>query len=81
MASRKRKKKDSSKDSVSFSMNYSMNDYMAVDLTNQLHALERTLHLAREIEAIDYIDILIDVMDEYPDAQTIINKVRRKKRK
>lgn len=78
MASRKRKKKDSSKDGVSFSMNYSVGDYMGVDLTSQLNALDRTLHLSREIEAIDYIDILIDVMDEYPDAQDIIRKVRKK---
>ena len=62
-------------------MNYSMNDNMAVDLTSQLNALNRTLYLAREIEALDYIDLLIDVMDEYPDAQYIINKVKRKKRK
>ena len=79
MAGRKKKKKDSN-EGVSYSLSWTQNDHKGEDLTHQLNALDRTLKLAREIEAIDYMDMLIDVMDEYPDAQAIINKVKRKRK-
>jgi hypothetical protein len=80
MPGRKKKKKDST-EGVSYSLNWTQGDMKGEDLTHQLNgqlnALNRTLSLAREIEALDYMDMLIDVMDEYPDAQYIISKVRR----
>ena len=75
MASRKRKKKKDD-DSISYSLNW-VADKKGVDLTRQLYQSVPAYQTLRVIEGIDYIDLLVDLMDEYPDAEDIIKKVRR----
>jgi len=76
MASRKRKKKKDDS-SLSYSLSW-VEDKKGVDLTRQLYQSVPAYHTLRVIEGIDYIDLLVDLMDEYPDAEDIIKKVRKK---
>jgi hypothetical protein len=73
--SRKKKKTEG----VSYSLNWSedYSNYKGIDLMHQLNSLERTFIMSRAIDNLDFIDMVLDVMDEYPDAQYIISKVRR----
>lgn len=78
MAGRKRKKKKDD-DSISYSLSW-VEDKKGVDLTRQLYQSVPAYHTLRIIEGLDYIDLLVDSMDEYPDAEDIINKVRKKRK-